>query len=319
MNKTATPLAIETRSLSKQYGNRVVVDKLNLTIPVGEILGFLGPNGSGKSTTIKMLCGLLAPSAGSGQVAGLSITDEAESIRQHIGYMPQKFSLYDDLSVTENIAFYAQLQGLSSQQAAKRRDELVHWVGLEPFRHHLAKELSGGWKQRLALCCALVHQPRVLFLDEPTAAMDPVARRHLWDLLFTLASRGMTLFVTTHYMDEAERCSQVAYIDQGKLLVAGGPDELKQMKQVVGHGTWRLELVSQPLIPVFRWLQQQRFVQEVSLFGQAVHAVVTEPPNSLNLDIALSNAGFNLKSCREIDPSLEDVFVALAGQSGKSV
>jgi ABC-type multidrug transport system ATPase subunit len=260
-------LSIRTHNLSKRYGSSLVVDALELDIPAGEIVGFLGANGSGKSTTIKLLCGLLKPTAGEAWVAGLSVLTQAKALRSHIGYMPQRFSLYEELTVTENILFYARLQGLSVQQAHKRKQELLEWVGLANYQHHLAKALSGGWKQRLSLCCALVHEPKVLFLDEPTAAMDPVARRSLWDFLFTLASQGLTLFISTHYMDEAERCSQVAYMQHGKLLVYGGPAQLKQLKQVVAKGTTHIEVMALPLLPCFSFLQQQPWVKQVSLLN----------------------------------------------------
>ena len=242
MHRTSSQLAIEATGLHKAFGDKVVVNELDLKVETGEIYGFLGPNGSGKSTTIKMLCGLLEPSDGDAWVLGHNIRREGETIRRCIGYMPQRFSLYEDLTVTENLAFMAQLYGVTGKIGRARQQEVLEQVGLPPYRKHLAKQLSGGWKQRLALACALVHEPSMIFLDEPTASMDPVARRQLWDLLFSLASSGITLFVTTHYMDEAERCSKVGYIYNSNLIVSGGTHELQQVKRSLSDGVRWLEL-----------------------------------------------------------------------------
>ena len=307
--------AIETRQLVKSFGvDKVAVDHLDLQISKGDIYGFLGPNGSGKSTTIKMLCGLLEPTSGHAFVSGANVTDDPEHIRSLIGYMPQKFSLYEDLTVDENLSFYAQLYGLTGKKARERIHQVVDWVGIGHYRAYLAKHLSGGWKQRLALCSALVHDPQILFLDEPTASMDPVARRELWDLLFPLASSGVTLFVTTHYMDEAERCSSVGYIYNSKLIVSGGPDELKQLRQVVGADTLRLEILCRPLVQSFNQVKSLPYVKDVTIFGQALHVII---PRALPVDQVqtdLQAKGISIRSIREIDPSLEDVFVALTYQ-----
>ncbi len=218
--------AISCDQLVKDFGNLRAVDNVSLAIPRGSIFGFLGPNGSGKSTTIRMLCGVLSPTSGSGQVLGYNIVNDAETIKQHIGYMSQKFSLYEDLTVNENIDFYAGIYGLSAAEAEIQKNKLLKLADLEGREHQLAGTLSGGWKQRLALACALLHQPRVLILDEPTAGVDPYSRRIFWDVIRNLASDGITVLVSTHYMDEAESCDYVGFIFYGKLLAVGTPLEL---------------------------------------------------------------------------------------------
>jgi ABC-type multidrug transport system ATPase subunit len=314
-SKVFTEPAIITEDLVRMFGEKVAVDHLNLRVDRGEIFGFLGPNGSGKSTTIKMLCGLLSPTSGKAIVSGIDVRRDPEQIRAKIGYMPQKFSLYDDLTVKENIDFYSQLYGVKGPGARKRKEEVIDLVGIANYRGFLAKQLSGGWKQRLALCCALVHSPEIIFLDEPTASMDPVARRGLWDLLFTLASSGVTLFVTTHYMDEAERCSNVGYIYNSRLIVSGGPDELKQAREVVGQGNYRLEVVCRPLVKTFNLVKALPYVNDVTIFGQALHVISENPQILPMVEMDLKRAGVEIHLIREIEPSLEDVFVTLTKAS----
>lgn len=313
--KTLSEPAIITENLVKTFGEKVAVDHLNLRIERGEIFGFLGPNGSGKSTTIKMLCGLLAPTDGKAIVSGIDVRRDPERIRGKIGYMPQKFSLYEDLTVKENIDFYSQLYGVKGPKAKKRKEEVIELVGIGHYRGFLARQLSGGWKQRLALCCALVHHPEIIFLDEPTASMDPVARRGLWDLLFTLASSGVTLFVTTHYMDEAERCSSLGYIYNSKLIVSGGLEELKHAREVVGQGNVRLEVICKPLVKTFNTIKALPYVQDVTIFGQALHVVSENPQVLPLLQRDLANGEVQVQEIREIEPSLEDVFVTLTKAS----
>jgi len=313
--KLITEPAIVAEQLVRTFGEKVAVDHLDLRIDKGEIFGFLGPNGSGKSTTIKMLCGLLSPSSGKAIVSGIDVRKDPEQIRGKIGYMPQKFSLYEDLTVKENIDFYSQLYGVKGPTAKRRKEEVIELVGIGHYRKFLGKQLSGGWKQRLALCCALVHEPEIIFLDEPTASMDPVARRGLWDLLFTLASSGVTLFVTTHYMDEAERCSSVGYIYNSRLIVSGGPDEIKKAREVVGQGNVHLEVICKPLVQTFNLVKALPYVSDVTIFGQALH-VISELPNAGQLVAQdLSQYAVEVQNIREIEPSLEDVFVSLTKAS----
>src|SRR6266702_2041309 len=235
-------LMIECEGLTKRFGTFTAVDHVTLSVAKGSIFGFLGPNGSGKSTVIRMLCGLLEPCDGTATVGGIDVVHDTDLLKGTIGYMSQKFSLYDELTTTENLVFYSRLYGLRGSALKQRIAELIALTHLEPYVTRRAALLSGGWRQRLAMACALVHKPGVLFLDEPTAGIDPVARRELWDLLFEFSSLGMPLFVTTHYMDEAERCSHVGYIYMSKLVVCGQPDVLKQLPIVNPPDTRRLDV-----------------------------------------------------------------------------
>ena len=303
--------------LTKQFGHFTAVDSVSFSVARGSIFGFLGPNGSGKSTVIRMLCGLLEPSSGTARVAGFDPSEDLDQIKPLIGYMSQKFSLYDELTVHENLQFYGQLYGLRSAQLRKRYDELMALTHLAPYRNRRAALLSGGWRQRLAMACSLLHEPQVLFLDEPTAGIDPVARRELWDLLFEFAARGMTLFVTTHYMDEAERCSHVGYIHLSKLIVCGEPDSLKQLPVVNPPGTRRLDITCEHVTIGLQTVRQMEGVKSATVFGQSMHLLVADtlPDNALR--DALSRAGIRHTDLRPIAPSLEDVFVALTEQGTK--
>lgn len=221
-------MAIECRQLSKTFGNLKAVQDISITIPKGCIYGFLGPNGSGKSTTIRMLCGLMMPTSGEGTVLGYDMVKDTEIIRHRIGYMSQRFSLYEELTVEENLDFYAGIYGITGQRASERKKELIAMAGLLGREKQLSRSLSGGWKQRLALSCALLHEPEILILDEPTAGVDPVSRRIFWQVIHSLAEKGITILVSTHYMDEAETCDKIGFIFFGKLLVEGTPDQLKK-------------------------------------------------------------------------------------------
>jgi ABC-type multidrug transport system ATPase subunit len=301
-------VAIETRALTKAYGPKTVVDAVSLTVREGEIFGFLGPNGSGKSTTIKMLCGLVVPSSGSASICGFDVAREGDELRRAIGYMSQSFALYGDLTVRENLEFYGRAYGLPRAKRALRIEELIAFSSLEPYADQLADTLSGGWKQRLALAGALLHEPRVVFLDEPTAGIDPVARRDLWDLLFRLGSSGVALFVTTHYMDEAERCGRVGYILDGRLIAAGTRDELRLLPDVTPPGARRCQVSGRDVVAMLGDARKIGYVHDATIFGQELHLLVDEniTPQTLAADLAVP-----IGSVRDIEPTLEDVFVAL--------
>lgn len=310
MSTAAGGPAIVADRLTRRFGEKTVVDHVSFEVHRAAIYGFLGPNGSGKTTVIRMLCGVLLPSAGTGRVLGHDIRAEAETLKRRIGYMSQKFSLYGDLSVEENLNFYGRIYGLSRARLRERKSLLLALVGMGDRVGQLAATLSGGWKQRLALACALIHEPEMLFLDEPTAGIDPVARRDLWDLLFDLSGRGVTLFVTTHYMDEAERCTHVGYIHSGRLLVHGRTNDLKNLPEVTPAGTRRFELTCPAASSVLPTLRGIRGVRDATLFGETVHLLA-----DIGLDEAtLKNATGRpeVASLRAIEPSLEDVFVTLS-------
>jgi ABC-type multidrug transport system ATPase subunit len=307
-------IVIQCDKLTKRFGNFTAVDQVSFSVAKGSIFGFLGPNGSGKSTVIRMLCGLLQPSGGSARIAGFDVATQIEQIKPLIGYMSQKFSLYDELTTAENLNFYCRLYGLNGDGLAKRRAELVKLTHLEPYLDRRAGLLSGGWRQRLAMACSLVHKPSVLFLDEPTAGIDPVARRELWDLLFEFSSLGMTLFVTTHYMDEAERCSHVGYIHMSKLVVCGLPDDLKTLPVVNPAGTKRLDVTCDHVTTGLQAMRKLEGVRSATVFGQSMHLLVEQSlPDDL-IRRQLAQVGIPRADIHPIGPSLEDVFVALTNE-----
>ena len=303
---------IECDGLTKRFGTFTAVDHVSFSVGKGSIFGFLGPNGSGKSTVIRMLCGILEPTEGSARIGGHDIIREGEEIKEMIGYMSQKFSLYDELTTNENLIFSGKLYGLKGRALKQRRDELIAITHLEPYLDRRAALLSGGWRQRLAMACSLMHKPTVLFLDEPTAGIDPVARRELWDLLFEFAGDGMTLFVTTHYMDEAERCDHVGYIYMSKLIVWGEPDELKQMPEVNPTGTRRLDVTSDHVTVALQAVRQLKGVRSATVFGQSMHLLVDESVQPEQINEKLRSVGISHAEIHEIGPSLEDVFVTLS-------
>jgi ABC-2 type transport system ATP-binding protein len=298
-------IALDLREVTIRFGAFTAVDRVSLSIAAGEVFGLLGPNGSGKTTLIRALCGLVPLSGGSARVLGHDAAREAERIRSRIGYLSQKFALYADLTVNENIEFYAGVYGLSGAETRARKQQLIELMGLGNYLGRRAGRLSGGWKQRLAMVCAVLHRPRLVFLDEPTAGVDPVARRELWGLLFRLAAEGITLVVTTHYMDEAERCGRVGYLYLSRLLTVGTPQELKALPDVTPAGTRRLEIVGRNTAELLAWLQDQPAVREATIFGEAIHALVGEA-----FDVAaLERRGTTV---RPAGASLEDVFVTLS-------
>ena len=303
---------IECERLTKRFGTFTAVDHVSFSVGKGSIFGFLGPNGSGKSTVIRMLCGILEPTEGTARIGGHDIIKEGEQIKEMIGYMSQKFSLYDELTTNENLLFAGKLYGLSGHGLTERRDQLIALTHLEPYVDRRAQLLSGGWRQRLAMACSLMHKPTVLFLDEPTAGIDPVARRELWDLLFEFAGQGMTLFVTTHYMDEAERCDHVGYIYMSKLIVCGEPDELKRLPEVSPPGTRRLDVTCDHVTTALQAMRQLDGVRSATVFGQSMHLLVDDKLTRADIEEKLRSVGIDHAEIHEIGPSLEDVFVTLS-------
>jgi ABC-2 type transport system ATP-binding protein len=303
--------AVEVEALVKRFDSFVAVDHVSFQVRRGEIFGFLGPNGAGKSTTIRVLCGLLGPSEGRASVGGLDVATQAEEIRQNIGYMSQKFSLYDDLTVEENIDFFSGIYGVPKERREQRKDYVLRMAGLVEWRAGMTGLLAGGWKQRLALGCAMLHEPKILFLDEPTAGIDPVARRELWDLLFELASGGMTFFVTTHYMDEAERCNRLAYIYNSRLMVNGSPEELRALPEMNPEGTRRVEIGCNEPARALHLMHQIPAVRNATVFGQTIHAQLDSGFADPELREWLGRDGIVLESIRPLVASLEDVFVQL--------
>ena len=301
---------VEVQNLAKRFGSFQAIAGISFAVHRGEIFGFLGPNGAGKSTTIRMLCGLLAPSAGSGRVAGFDLVREAEKIKTRIGYMSQKFSLYDELTVEENIDFYSGIYRLPKARKTERKEWVLKMAGLGEHRHALTADLSGGWKQRLALGCAVLHEPPILFLDEPTSGVDPNSRRQFWDLIYELSGQGVTVFVTTHYMEESEYCDRLGVIYRGELIALGTPRELKtrHMQEAV------LEIECERPNLAMELVERLPEIKEAALFGKGLHAVTRDPnaaPAIQAVRSVLASAGFRTTKVESIVPTLEDVFVSL--------
>jgi ABC-type multidrug transport system ATPase subunit len=303
--------AVQATGLTRRFGDNTVVDHIDLSVAQGEIFGFLGPNGSGKTVTIKMLTGLLPITEGQARINGIDVATDPDGVRETIGYMSQKFSLYDDLTVLENLRFYGKAYGLPPDRLKHRIDDAIVRNALTPYLERLAGRLSGGWKQRLALACAMLHAPSILFLDEPTAGIDPVARRQLWDLLFELSGQGMTFFVTTHYMDEAERCSHLAYIYYGHLIAEGTPESLCAQPDINPPGTHRFEIATESVTRALHHLRQVEGVRSATIFGTSIHALVNESIQANDLERHLAKANMAVELVRPLKPNLEDVFVEL--------
>lgn len=305
-------VAVRVENLSKRFGAFTAVDRVTFEVHTGEVFGFLGPNGAGKTTTIKMLNGLLLPSSGQGRVAGFDVMTETEAIRRHIGYMSQLFSLYPDLTVEENIAFFSGLYGVARARRPERRDWVLEMAGLTDQRTRLTGQLSLGWKQRLALGCAVLHEPPILFLDEPTSGVDPISRRTFWDLIYVLAAQGTTVFVTTHYMEEADYCHRLALMNRGQLIALDTPAGLRRaMTQPI------LEVRADDSLRAIDTLKRLPEVVEVALFGRTLHVTVTDADAGRRAVVsALSKEGRAVEEIRDIVPSLEDVFIGLVQAAG---
>ncbi|HET7434821.1 MAG TPA: ABC transporter ATP-binding protein [Thermoanaerobaculia bacterium] len=313
-------VSIDVAGVSKNFATFRALDDVTLQVAKGDIFGLLGPNGSGKSTLIRILCGLLAPTSGRATVDGLDVEREGEIVRQRIGYVSQAFSLYRDLTVDENLDFFSSIYRLRGAERKQRKEWAIDLTHIGPYRDRLAGALSGGWKQRLALAAALMHQPQVLFLDEPTAGIDPVARRELWDLLFGLAAEGVTMFVTTHYMDEAERCGTVAYLYLSKLIVSGHPAQLKQLREVTPEGTRRVEAeCREGVASLMTSARTLPYVHAATIFGTSLHMLVDANVSNEKVDRDLEAFGISEVTINDIAPTLEDVFVQLTMTRGKEL
>ncbi len=307
--------AVFAENLTKIFGDFVAVDNVSFKVEKGEIFGFLGPNGAGKTTTIKILCGLLIPSSGVARIAGWDVSIETEEVKKSIGYMSQKFSLYDDLTVAENVDFFGGIYGLTGKRKLQRDKWVLEMAGLVEQRQTLTRDLALGWKQRLALGCAVLHEPPILFLDEPTSGVDPISRRSFWDMINNLASEGITVFVTTHYMEEAEYCHRLALMNRGKIIALGTPGELKKnwMKETV------LNVESDQFMQAEELLRRDPIFKETAIFGNMIHLVTLNPEGaSARTREILESAGISISRIEVITASLEDVFVTLTSEDTNS-
>ena len=304
----AEPITIEVKSLTKRFGDFTAVDMVSFTVNAGEIFGFLGANGSGKSKTIRMLCGLLQSTSGTASVASFDINKQPEAIKRNIGYMSQKFSLYDDLTCVENIRFWGGIYGLSDAKIEERLKWAIAIAGLEGREHTLPRDLPGGFKQRLALTCAMLHAPKIVFLDEPTGGVDPIMRRKFWDLIRQLAKDGTTIFVTTHYLDEAEYCNRVMLLHAGRIIAGGTPEELKT--QSLRSPVYEVE--TDRVIDAMAALDEDKRVEETSVFGSYLHVSIAKDQDARSIIFEdLAKQGISAKRIEAIVPSLEDVFIHL--------
>jgi ABC-2 type transport system ATP-binding protein len=307
--------SIEVKNLTKKFGSFTSVDNISFNVKQAEIFGFLGANGAGKSTTIRMLCGILEPTSGDAVVGGFSVAKNPDGVKQNIGYMSQRFSLYNDLAVGENLDFFGGVYGLSNEKLKERKKWVLNIANLEGKENLLTGSLPGGIKQRLALGAAVIHQPRIVFLDEPTSGVDPISRRNFWDLINELSSEGTTVFVTTHYLEEAEFCNNIILIDAGKLIAEGNPKQLKS--DYLKNSIYEIE--SDKVIEALELFEKQNFVVETSIFGNNIHISVEEKFNDLTLiNKICEDSGITIKRINKIVPTLEDVFIHLLGSEKKS-
>jgi len=301
-----TSIAVKVEGLTRKFGDFVAVDNISLEIKRGEIFGFLGPNGAGKSTTIKMLCGLLMPTSGIGFVGGYDITKKSEEIKKNIGYMSQKFSLYDDLTVEENINFFSGIYGVIKEKRQERKEWVLGMAGLKERKNAITKTLPGGFKQRLALGCAILHEPPILFLDEPTSGVDPISRRNFWNLIYEMSKGGATIFVTTHYMDEADYCDRLALIYRGGIIAEGTPTEMRQKYMLRDV----LEIEVDRFVEAMEALGKKGI--ETAIFGSLLHATVENAGEDVpHIKKILEESDIKVNRIEKIVPSLEDVFVTL--------
>ncbi len=298
--------AVTVKGLTRTFGQFRAVDNIDLSVSRGEVFGFLGPNGAGKSTTIRMLCGLLLPTSGEGTVGGFDVMTQSEEIKKNIGYMSQKFSLYDDLTIEENIDFFSGIYGVPDEKKNERKEWVLDMAGIADMRGAITRTMASGFKQRLALGCAVIHEPPIIFLDEPTSGVDPISRRRFWNLIYDLSSRGTTVFVTTHYLDEAEYCDRLALIYRGKIIAEGRPDIMKKeyMHKEI------LEISASPVIDALDVLGKEGF--DAALFGSVIHATVDDAASAApRIESLLNAAHITASHIEQIRPSLEDVFVSL--------
>lgn len=304
--------SVHATHLTRKFGDFVAVDQISFDIPKGEIFGLLGPNGAGKTTTIRMLCGILTPTSGQAHVLGFDVARQAEQVKQRIGYMSQKFSLYNDLTVAENLGFYANLYGIPREKVKPRMTELIEMAGLRGHERQLTGDLSGAWRQRLALACAIVHEPPMLFLDEPTAGVDPVSRREFWEMIYTMAGRGVSVLATTHYMDEAEFCNVIGMMYRSRLIALNDPDSLKDAMQGVlfevdCHEPGRAEQI----------LKDFPAVQDMAAHGVILHVIMSDESEKALLEKVLQDNGIVVDRIEHVLPSLEDVFVSMVDQENR--
>ena len=307
--------AIEIKHLTRKFGKFTAVNDVSFNVKKGEVFGFLGPNGSGKTTVIRMLMGLISPTSGKGKVLGYDIAKDNDKIREEIGYMSQKFSLYEDLTVEENLDFYGGIYGLSKDKLAIKKKEILKMADLKGREKMITSNLSGGWKQRLALGCAIIHEPKILFLDEPTGGVDPIARRNFWDLIYKLSEEGVTILVTTHYMDEAEHCNTIGFIYYGNLLTLDTPNNMRE-KAIDGD---IIEIKVNDTLKTIEILKTKDKVREASVYGAGVHALVETDLPLTELEHYLIKHEIGLSSIKKVKPSLEDVFIFLVNEENKNV